>query len=163
MTRPAQLLLEEPRPATVAGSVFRAACQSAPVSDEALASASGLRPEDIRALEDGSEALASMPLPEVSHLQNALRQAGADPQLVADIVAAAWCDVVLEAMFNGEDMSCLMADPISRETAFGELFLWSLGGQVPARYLPGIPRTSHDHAGRPAAPDPSRPATGTSP
>jgi hypothetical protein len=78
--------------------------------------------------------VASVPLPEVERLQAALRQAGAEPTLVADFAAAAWCDLVAVAMINDEDTTCLMADPLSRHVAFGELLLWSLAGHIPPRY-----------------------------
>jgi hypothetical protein len=75
-------------------------------------------------------------LPEVERLQAALRKAGAAHRLVADFGAASWCDLVILAMINDEDTTCLMADPLSREAAFGEFLLWSLGGHIPPRYRP---------------------------
>ena len=39
-------------------------------------------------------------------------------------------------MINDEDTTCLMADPLSRDVAFGELLLWSLAGHIPPRYQP---------------------------
>ena len=41
-------------------------------------------------------------------------------------------------MINDEDTTCLMADPLSRDVAFGELLLWSLAGHIPPRYQPYI-------------------------
>jgi hypothetical protein len=90
----------------------------------------------IREWEQGSSLLAAVPLPEVERLQTALRKAGAEPRLVADFAAAAWCDLVVAAMINDEDTTCLMADPLSRDAAFGELLLWSLAGHIPPRYQP---------------------------
>ena len=58
--------------------------------------------------------------------------------MVADFAAAAWCDLVVVAMINDEDTTCLMADPLSRDVAFGELLLWSLAGHIPPRYQPYI-------------------------
>jgi hypothetical protein len=106
------------------------------MSEARLAIAAGLPVKAIRDWEEGSSLLAAVPLPEVERLQAALRQAGADPRLVADFAAAAWCDLVVVAMINGEDTTCLMADPLSRGVAFGELLLWSLAGHVPPRYQP---------------------------
>jgi hypothetical protein len=37
---------------------------------------------------------------------------------------------------NNEDTTCLMADPLSRNVAFGELLLWSLTGHTPPCYQP---------------------------
>jgi hypothetical protein len=56
--------------------------------------------------------------------------------LLADFAAAAWCDLVVVAMINDEDTTCLMSDPLSRDAAFGELLLWSLAGHIPPRYQP---------------------------
>ena len=39
-------------------------------------------------------------------------------------------------MINDEDTTCLMADPLSRDVAFGELLLWSLADHIPPRYQP---------------------------
>jgi transcriptional regulator with XRE-family HTH domain len=123
-------------PGVVAGAVLRAARLSADMSEARLAIAAGLPAKAIRDWEEGSSLLAAVPLPEVERLQAALRQAGADPRLVADFAAAAWCDLVVVAMINGEDTTCLMADPLSRDAAFGELLLWSLAGHIPPRYRP---------------------------
>lgn len=125
-----------PRPGVVAGTVLRAARRSAHITEEDLASTSGVSQETIQAWEEGAAGLASVPLPNVEHLQAALREAGANPQVVADFAAAAWCDLVIVAMTNDEDTTCLMADPISRDVAFGELMLWTLGGHIPPRYQP---------------------------
>ena len=124
------------RPGVVAGMVLRAARLSAQVTEESLAGASGVSQDTIRAWEEGSAPLASVPLPEVENLQAALRRAGANPHVVADFVAAAWCDLYIGALADDEDTTCLMADPISHDVAFGELMLWALGGHIPPRYQP---------------------------
>ena len=116
--------------------VLRAARLSAHVTEESLARASGVSQDVIRAWEEGSTPLASVPLPEIENLQAALREAGANPRVVADFAAAAWCDLYLGALADDEDTACLMADPISRDVAFGELMLWTLGGHIPPRYQP---------------------------
>jgi hypothetical protein len=123
-------------PGVVAGAVLRAARLSAGMSEAELAVAANLPLKAIRDWEEGSSLLAAVPLSEVERLQAALRQAGAEPGLVADFAAAAWCDLVVVAMINGEDTTCLMADPLSRDVAFGELLLWSLAGHTPPRYQP---------------------------
>jgi transcriptional regulator with XRE-family HTH domain len=125
-------------PGLVAGAVMRAARLSAGLTEARLAIAAGLPLKAISEWEKGSSLLAAVPLPEVERLQAALRKAGAEPSLVADFAAAAWCDLVVVAMINDEDTICLMADPLSRDAAFGELLLWSLAGHVPPRYQPYI-------------------------
>lgn len=124
------------RPGVVAGVVLRAARLSTGLTVARLAIAAGLPRKTIQEWEEGSSPLAAVPLPEVERLQAALRKAGAHPRLVADFSAASWCDLVILAMINDEDTTCLMADPLSREAAFGELLLWSLGGHIPPRYRP---------------------------
>jgi hypothetical protein len=123
-------------PGVVAGAVLRAARLSADMSEARLAIAAALPVKAIRDWEDGSSLLTTVPLPEVERLQATLRKAGADPRLVADFAAAAWCDLVVVAMINDEDTACLMADPLSSDVAFGELLLWSLAGHIPPRYQP---------------------------
>lgn len=123
-------------PGVVAGAVLRAARLSAGMTEATLAIAAGLPIQTIQNWEEGSSLLAAVPLSEVEYLQAALRKSGAQPGLVADFGAAAWCDLVILAMINDEDTTCLMADPISREVAFGELLLWSLAGHIPTRYQP---------------------------
>jgi transcriptional regulator with XRE-family HTH domain len=123
-------------PGAVAGAVLRAARLSAGPTEARLAIAAGLPLKTIREWEEGSSLLAAVPLPEVERLQAALRKAGADQRLVADFGAASWCDLVILAMINDEDTTCLMADPLSHEAAFGDLLLWSLGGHIPPRYRP---------------------------
>jgi transcriptional regulator with XRE-family HTH domain len=125
-------------PGLVAGAVLRAARLSAGMSEAELAVAANLPLKAIRDWEEGSSLLAAVPLPQVERLQAALRKAGANPRLVADFGAAAWCDLVIVAMINDEDTTCLMADPLSRDVAFGELLLWSLAGHVPPRYQPYV-------------------------
>jgi len=121
-------------PRVIAGAVLRAARLSAGISEARLAMAAGLPLKSIRDWEEGSSLLAAVPLPQVERLQAALRKAGADPGLVTDLDAAAWCDLVVVAMINDEDTTCLIADPLSRDVSFGELLLWSLAGHVPSRY-----------------------------
>ena len=123
-------------PGVVAGAVLGAARLSAGMSKAELAIAAALPLKAIRDWEEGSSLLAAVPLPQVERLQAALRKAGAEPRLVADFAAAAWCDLVVVAMINDEDTTCLMADPLSRDVSFGELLLWSLAGHIPPRYRP---------------------------
>ena len=123
-------------PGVVAGAVLRAARLSAGMTEAKLAIAADFPLKAIRDWEEGSSLLAAVPLPQVERVQAALRTSGADPRLVADFTAAAWCDLVVIAMINDEDTTCLMADPLSRDVAFGELLLWSLAGQIPPRYQP---------------------------
>jgi hypothetical protein len=92
--------------------------------------------EMVRAWEEGSSPLASVPLPRVVTLEASLRRSGASARLVADLAAASWCDLVILAIAEHEDITGLIADPVTRETAFGELLTWSLAGHVPDRYQP---------------------------
>jgi hypothetical protein len=50
--------------------------------------------------------------------------------------AAVWCDLLFATMDENEDVSCLLADPITGEHAFRELLSWWMTGQIPARYRP---------------------------
>jgi len=118
----------------VAGAVLRAARLSADVTKNTLAVAVGVTRSTIRSWENGSSPLASVPAPEVQRLETALGDCGADQHLVTDLGAAVWCDLIITAMDDDEDISCLLADPITGEQSFRELLSWSLTGQVPARY-----------------------------
>ena len=86
--------------------------------------------------EAGSEPLASVSSPVIEELAAALRRMGAQPVLVADLFVAAWCDLVLGAIAEGDDASCLLADPLARDNAFSELLAWAMTGQPPARHRP---------------------------
>lgn len=122
--------------AHVAGTVLRAARLSAGLSSRQLAAAAGVDEQTIIFWERGTEPLASVPVTQIEILKGALRTAGADEQLIADLDAAAWCDVVLGVMAAHDDISCLLADPLARERAFGELLSWAISGNHPARYAP---------------------------
>jgi DNA-binding XRE family transcriptional regulator len=126
------------RPGIVAGAVLRSARLSADLSREDLAEMIGASEETIRAWEDGSSPLASVPLPDVAMLEASLTASGADPNLVADLGVAAWCDLVILAVVHGEDTACLMADPIAVDPAFAELLAWCLAGRVPDRHQPHV-------------------------
>ena len=124
------------RAGVVAGAVLRGARLSAGISEASLAAASGVTEDTVRSWEDGSSPLASLPLPRFEDLEAALRDTGADQRIVADLAAAAWCDLIIVAITGHEDATCLTADPVTNEDAFGELLAWSLTGRVPARYIP---------------------------
>lgn len=70
----------------------------------------------------------------LDRLKEALRTAGARPELVADLDAACCCDLVVEAIVRHEDIGCLLADPLARDAAFKDLLAWVVTGAVPARY-----------------------------
>lgn len=126
------------RPGIVAGAVLRSARLSADLSQENLAAIAGVSEETIRAWEEGSSPLASVPLPDAEMLEASLGASGADPNLVADLGPAAWCDLVILAVAQHEDTACLMADPIALDPAFAELLAWCLTGHVPERHQPYI-------------------------
>ena len=121
-------------PAKAAGTVLRAARLSASVSSAQLAAAAGVDEQTILRWERGTEPLASVVITQIERLKDALRTARADEQLIADLDAATWCDVVLGVMAAHTDISCLLADPLAREQAFGELLSWAISGVMPARY-----------------------------
>jgi transcriptional regulator with XRE-family HTH domain len=116
--------------------VLRCARLSAGISRAELAVTTGVSAQKVQSWEEGSSLLASVPLPRIAALATSLRRTDASARLVADLETAAWCDLVLLAIADHEDTACLMADPITRETAFGELLAWCLAGHVPERYQP---------------------------
>jgi len=125
------------RPGAVAGAVLRAARLSAGITETVLATASGVGADTIRSWEDGTSPLASVPVPQVDRLAAALSASGAAPQLITDLDAAAWCDLVILAITGrryDEDAICLLADPVTSSDAFSELLAWCLADRVPARY-----------------------------
>ena len=116
--------------------MLRASRLSAGVGQAVLAARAGVTEETVQSWEDGSSPLASVPFPQVETLIAALTAIGANPAIVADLHAAAWCDLVIRAFTALEDTSCLLADPITREAAFSELLAWHMADRVPARYQP---------------------------
>ena len=124
------------RPGAVAGAVLRASRLSAGVGQAVLAARADVTEETVQSWEDGSSPLASVPFPQVETLIAALTATGANPAIVADLHAAAWCDLVIQAFAALEDTACLLADPITREAAFSELLAWHMADRVPARYQP---------------------------
>ncbi len=121
---------------TVAGSVLRAARLSAGLDPGQLAARAGVNEQTIHSWEKGHEPLASLPVTQLDGLKAALRTAGAHEQLIADLDTAAWCDIILSAIAEHDDLACLLADPLAREAAFGELLGWAISGHTPARYTP---------------------------
>ncbi len=123
-------------PGVIAGAVLRSARRSAGLGAAQLAAAADVSEATVRAWESGSSPIASVPLLQVERIEGGLLAAGADHRLVADLAVAAWCDLVIQAIAGSEDISCLLADPLAREDAFGELLAWSIADQRPARYQP---------------------------
>lgn len=118
----------------VAGAVLRSARLSSGLSRKLLAAAADVTEATLGSWEDGSEPLAFVPMPLIQRLEMALRGAGAEPRLVAELAVAAWCDLVILVIAAAEDPSCLLADPLAADPAFCELLTWSVTGQPPARY-----------------------------
>lgn len=127
---------DQPPAESVAGVVLQAARRSAGLSPRELAEALNLAEQTLRAWENGTEPLASVPIGQLDTLIATLRAADADPELVADIDAAAWCDVVLMTRARKEDTGCLLADPLASTRNFAELLDWVTAGNVPERYRP---------------------------
>ncbi len=75
-------------------------------------------------------------MPQVEAVIAALNNAGACHLLTADLVVAAWCDLLIAAVAASKDVTCLLADPIAVEDAFGELMAWCMEGRVPQRHRP---------------------------
>jgi hypothetical protein len=53
-----------------------------------------------------------------------------------------WADVVLTALADGEDVTCLLADPLAAEPGFADLVGWACAGKTPPRYrrfTPAVP------------------------
>jgi transcriptional regulator with XRE-family HTH domain len=123
-------------PGIVAGAVLRSARRSAGLSTALLAAAIDVDETTITLWEGGSEPLASVSSPVIEELAAALRRMGAQPVLVADLFVAAWCDLVLGAIDEGDDARCLLADPLARDNSFSELLAWAMSGQPPARHRP---------------------------
>src|SRR5579871_4650956 len=94
---------DHPLAGLTAGLVLRAARLSAGLSQSALAETLHVPEDTVRAWENGTEPLASIPLHQVHLVKDTLLGAGADPDLAADIDPATWCDVLVMAMHHGED------------------------------------------------------------
>lgn len=132
----------------VAGAVLRAARTSARMTEACLAAAVGVAEQTVRAWENGTRPLAAVPAPQLEHLKSILTDTGAEPAIVADLDAAAWCDLVILAIASSEDCVHLLADPITWENTFGNLLAWALNGLVPDQYRQYVPHGSliTDHA-----------------
>jgi transcriptional regulator with XRE-family HTH domain len=118
----------------IAGTALHAARMSAQLSELQLAARAHVGADTIRGWEDGARPLAYEVAAQLERLENALRAADADPSLVADLAVAAWCDLVVVAIEDGEDTSCLLADPLAAEGAFSELLAWAIADERPERY-----------------------------
>ena len=136
----------------VAAAVLRAARTSARLTETGLAIACEADEATIRAWEDGSQPLTTVPAPQLERLKHALANAGASSRIIADLDAGAWCDLVMLATAGSEDCTGLLADPISVEATFRDLLAWALYGRIPARYaryvLPGALITDQSLAER---------------
>jgi hypothetical protein len=104
------------------------------MTEACLAAAVGVAEKTLRAWEDGTHLLAWVPAPQLEHLKSVLTETGAEPAIVADLDAAAWCDLVIVAIAGSDDCTHLLADPLTWEDAFGDLLAWALIGLVPTRY-----------------------------
>ena len=75
-------------------------------------------------------------MPQIEAVITALHNAGACRLLTGDLTVAAWCDLIIAAVADSEDVTSLLADPITTEKAFNKLMAWCLKGRVPRRYRP---------------------------
>jgi hypothetical protein len=113
---------------------LRAARLSAGLNRAQLADQASLEETSIECWEQGSRPLAKVPAHQLGLLKAALRSAGAQARLVANLDPAMWGDVVLAALANGEDVTCLPADPLATEPGFADFLGWACAGKIPARY-----------------------------
>ena len=118
----------------VAAAVLRAARTSARLTETGLAIACEADEATIRAWEDGTQPLTTVPVPQLELVKRSLTNAGASTRIVADLDAGAWCDLVMLAVAGSGDCTGLLADPISVEATFRELLGWALHGHIPPRY-----------------------------
>lgn len=127
----------------IARAVLWTARFSAGLSCEQLAERLGVDETTVLSWEKGTVPLASLQVPELNGLKEALLAAGAHPELVADLETACWCDVVIEAIVQHEDITCLLADPLACNPAFKDLLAWAVAGVVPLRYIDLTPNARH--------------------
>jgi hypothetical protein len=123
-----------PPPGVLAGTVLRAARLSARATADSVADAIDLTVDTYLSLEAGILGLAGVPIQMLEDLKLVLSKAGAKPELVADLDIAAWGDLVLTAIADGENVACLLADPLTHDGRFAELLTWALTGRQPTRY-----------------------------
>lgn len=119
----------------IAHMVLRTARFSAGLTCEQLAERLGVDETTVLSWEKGTMPLASLQVAEFDRLKETLLAAGAHCELVADLEAACWCDVVIEAIVQHEDIACLLADPLACNPVFKDLLAWAVAGVVPLRYL----------------------------
>jgi hypothetical protein len=121
---------------SVAGVVLYSTRRSARASRARIAAACSVTENTIGAWEGGTSPLASVPMPQIEVLIAALHQAGACRRLTADLIPAAWCDLIIASVAEHEAITCLLADPITVKATFRELLAWCMEGHMPARYRP---------------------------
>jgi transcriptional regulator with XRE-family HTH domain len=120
----------------VAGTALRAARLSARLTHAQLGEAIGIDERGIAEWEDGTDPLTAVPYPLLERLESGLTAASSEADLVHDLAIAIWCDLLITAIADSQDISCLLADPTAAEEAFRELLGWSIGAQRPERYRP---------------------------
>ena len=130
------------RPGTVAGAVLKAARRSARATTTVLAAAVSVPKITVTAWENGSFPLANQPVPVLQRLTGALLALGADPHLTSDLDAAIWCDLIVTTIGQHEEITCLLAEPVTNDRRFRDLLSWTLSGHMPARYARHLPPAS---------------------
>jgi transcriptional regulator with XRE-family HTH domain len=125
-------------PGAIAGAVLRSARLSAGASEAQLAASIGVSENTLSSWEAGTQPLASAPAPVIARVEAALTADGAEPALVADLTVAAWCDLVILAIGDAQDLNCLLVDSLATRASFRELLAWSVADEPPARYRPYV-------------------------
>jgi DNA-binding transcriptional regulator YiaG len=125
-------------PGTIGGAIVRAARRSAHLPRPRLARLLNVNTATLRAWENGSTSLFSVPYGQLQQLAEVLQAAGAQVgQELGELLLAAQCDLLLTGMLQGfEDYA--EVPPIEGDGADAEaarrLLRWALAGVIPERY-----------------------------
>jgi len=126
-----------PPPGAITGAVLRAARRSAGLTTARLAKIAGLREAALLLWEYGDPPLGVEPTACPARLRAALRGADADPQIIADLDTAIWCDLIVTGLTDG--LRTHLDEP--PDPAVLKLLAWATAGVLPDHYSP------HAHRG----------------
>ncbi|HUY45108.1 MAG TPA: helix-turn-helix transcriptional regulator [Streptosporangiaceae bacterium] len=121
----------------IAGAVLAAARNSAGMSTQELARRAGVSPQIVTGWEDGTRPLCALVPDQLTRVETALSQAGADPGIVADLPIASECDMLVAGLVHGLELlpaDVPSADEDDARTRARELLGWAITGLVPQRY-----------------------------